>query len=98
AWLHLFFLHDALPICALLSNSVGQERRGRYCPVAALNLTTSSAGTRPRSLTSMPWALAHSRTSVVFRASGWALRPLRAGRLVLRSEEHTSELQSRVDL
>ena len=25
-----------------------------YCPVAALNFTTSSAGTRPRSLTSMP--------------------------------------------
>ena len=34
-------------------------------PVAALNLTTSSAGTRPRSFTSRPWALAHSRTSVV---------------------------------
>jgi hypothetical protein len=31
----------------------------------------------------MPWALAHSRTSVVFRAFGCALRPLRAGRLVL---------------
>jgi hypothetical protein len=36
-----------------------------YVPVAALNLTTSSAGIRPRSLTSMPWTLAHSRTSVV---------------------------------
>ena len=34
--------------------------------MAALNLTTSSAGTRPRSFTSMPCALAHSRTSVVF--------------------------------
>lgn len=43
---------------------------GEYCtvywPVAALNLTISSAGTRPRSLTSMPWALAQSRTSVAF--------------------------------
>jgi hypothetical protein len=38
---------------------------GLYWPVAALNLTTSSAGTRPRSFTSMPCALAHSRTSVV---------------------------------
>jgi hypothetical protein len=36
-----------------------------YFPVAALNLATRSAGIRPRSLTSMPWALAHSRTSVV---------------------------------
>jgi hypothetical protein len=35
-------------------------------PVAALNLTTTSAGTRPRSFTSMPCALAHSRTSAVF--------------------------------
>ena len=25
-----------------------------YCPIAALNLATSSAGTRPRSFTSMP--------------------------------------------
>jgi len=28
-----------------------------YCPEAALNLATRSAGTRPRSFTSMPWAL-----------------------------------------
>ena len=35
-----------------------------YWPVAALNFTISSAGTRPRSFTSMPCALAHSRTSV----------------------------------
>ena len=35
-----------------------------YWPVADLNLTTSSAGTRPRSLTSMSWDLAHSRTAV----------------------------------
>jgi hypothetical protein len=34
---------------------------GPYCLVAALNSTTSSAGTRPRSLTSMPCALAHPR-------------------------------------
>src|SRR5579863_9990787 len=37
-----------------------------YWAFAALNLTTSSAGTRPRSLTSMPWDLAHSRTSEGF--------------------------------
>jgi hypothetical protein len=53
---------------------------GSYCPVAALNLTTSSAGTRPRSFTSMPWALAHSRTSVVFSPLGAGRRPVRAGR------------------
>ena len=51
-----------------------------YFPVAALNLTASSAGTRPRSLTSMPWALAYSRTSVVFGPLVGALRPLRGGR------------------
>ena len=54
-----------------------------YRVAAALNFTTSSAGTRPRSFTSMPCALAHSRTSVVFRAFGCALRPLRAGCRVL---------------
>jgi site-specific recombinase XerD len=53
---------------------------GSYCPVAALNFTTSSAGTRPRSLTSMPWALAHSRTSPVFSPLAAARRPVRAGR------------------
>src|SRR5579871_3366402 len=52
---------------------------GIYCAVAALNLTTSSAGTRPRSFTSMPWALAHSRTSVVFSPLTGARRPVRAG-------------------
>ena len=51
-----------------------------YYAVAALNLTTSSAGTRPRSFTSMPWALAHSRTSVAFSPVAEVLRPLRAGR------------------
>ena len=69
--------------CARHRTSMGQERPELYCPVAVLNFTTSSAGTRPRFLTSMPWALAHSRTSVVFRAFGCALRPLRAGRLAL---------------
>src|SRR5581483_7706864 len=41
-----------------------QESFLAYFPVAALNLVMSSAGTRPRSLTSIPWALAHSRASV----------------------------------
>ena len=46
-----------------------------YCPVAALNLATSSAGTRPRSFTSMPCAFAHSRTSVVFSPLSGPRRP-----------------------
>ena len=53
---------------------------GCYCPVAALNLTTSSAGTRPRSFTSMPWTLAHSRTSVAFSPFAGARCTVRAGR------------------
>jgi hypothetical protein len=36
--------------------------------VAALNLATSSAGTRPRSFTSMPCALTHADLSVVYSA------------------------------
>jgi hypothetical protein len=63
--------------------SKGMAVMGRsYWLVAALNLTTSSAGTRPRSFTSMPWTLAHSRTSVEFRPLAEARRPLRAGRRV----------------
>jgi hypothetical protein len=59
----------------------GRERPGPYCAVAALNLATSSAGTRPRSFTSMPCALAHSRTLVLSTPSA-ALRPPWAGRRV----------------
>ena len=47
-----------------LSSRTGRDEAVLYCPIAALNFTTSSAGTRPRSLTSMPWDLAHSRTAV----------------------------------
>jgi hypothetical protein len=61
---------------------VEPRKPGPYRPAAALNLTTSSAGTRPRSLTSMPCVLAHSRTSVVFSPFAGAVRPLRAGRLM----------------
>ena len=49
----------------------------------ALNFIISSAGTRPRSLTSMPCALAHSRTSVVFSPFACGLRPVREGRRAL---------------
>jgi hypothetical protein len=66
------------------------NRPGFYGAIAALNLTTSSAGIRPRSLTSIPWALAHSRTSVVFRAFGCALRPLRDDWLVLARTRRTA--------
>ena len=52
-----------------------------YCVVAALNFTTSSAGIRPRSLTSMPWLLAQSRTSVESGSPALGLRRRdRAGR------------------
>ena len=37
-----------------------------YWLAAALNVATSSAGTRPRSFTSMPWPVARLWTSVVF--------------------------------
>ncbi len=46
--------------------------------VADLNLTIRSAGTRPRSFTSMPCALAHSRTSVVFSPPAFPRRLPRA--------------------
>src|SRR5580704_6257125 len=54
----------------------GQGRQDRYASAAALNFTTNSAGTRPRSLTSMPWLLAHSRTSEGFGPLFGLLREL----------------------
>jgi hypothetical protein len=39
--------------------------RCSYCPAASRYLDTTSAGTRPRSLISMPWSLAHARTAWV---------------------------------
>lgn len=65
--------------CSIFGMSVhylGSDEQGAfglYFAEAALNLATSSAGIRPRSLTSIPCALAHSRTSVVFGPLDWAL-------------------------
>ena len=42
-----------------------RDRYGAYAPVAVLYCSTTPAGTRPRSLTSMPCPLAHSRTLAV---------------------------------
>jgi hypothetical protein len=67
-------------MCVRHSSPGDRERPGPYCPVAALNLATSSAGTRPRSLTAMPCALAHSRTSVLSTPPDGALPLPRAGR------------------
>jgi hypothetical protein len=50
--LELAKLHTALAHVAIIAQA--GDGRECYCCVAALNLTTSSAGTRPRSLTSMP--------------------------------------------
>jgi hypothetical protein len=52
-----------------------------YVAMAAFNLATNSARTRPRSFTSMPRALAHSRTAVGFSRLTDALLPSRADRL-----------------
>jgi len=52
-----------------------------YVAMAAFNLATNSARTRPRSFTSMPCALAHSRTAVGFSRLTDALLPSRADRL-----------------
>jgi hypothetical protein len=53
---------------------------GIYLPVADRNLATTSAGTRPRSLMSNPFALAQSRISVVLSPFAAALAVFRAGR------------------
>jgi hypothetical protein len=65
------FPREAVPA---FGGPAGSHSAGLDFPVAALNLATRSAGIRPRSLTSMPWALAHSRTSVVPGRAAEALR------------------------
>ena len=54
---------------------------GAYAPAAVLYCSTTLAGTRPRSLISMPCSLAHSRTLAVSTAS-FARRP-RGARLAV---------------
>lgn len=56
------------------------NRGAPYFPVAALNWAMSSAGIRPRSLTSRPWLLAQSRTWVLSAPAAAGLRWLRAER------------------
>ena len=65
-----------------MHESKAPQPRDRAVPlvdfrVAALNLATRSAGTRPRSFTSMHCALAHSRTSVPPAPPGCAARTWR---------------------
>jgi hypothetical protein len=50
---------------------------------------------RPRSFTSMPWALAHSRTSVVFRVFADPLLPLRAAFSLARTPARAGALLPR---
>jgi hypothetical protein len=60
-------------------------RNGAYAAVAALNLTTSSAGIRPRSFTSMPCFLAQSRISAEPGPLVLAVRLRGDGRCVLET-------------
>ncbi len=75
--------HDHRPISHVSETAVTLVGRnfGACWAVAALNLATSSADTRPRSFTLMPCALAHSGTSLGFSPLTDALRPARADRL-----------------
>ncbi len=62
-------MHSCAYMCPGATSSIRHVREapwhsersfpGPYCPAAALNRAASSAGTRPRSFTSMPCALAH---------------------------------------
>jgi hypothetical protein len=48
-----------------LAAAGGCTRNGAHWPVASRYCATIAAGTRPRSLTSIPWLLAPSRTFVL---------------------------------
>src|SRR5438105_11708006 len=64
-------------------------RRGRSCNGCGPASRTGSPG---------PQARRPSSSSCSTTAPGWRTTPLCPGAVVERSEEHTSELQSRVDL
>jgi hypothetical protein len=63
----------------------GARHAGPYFPDAALNLTTSSAGVRPRSLTSMPCDLAQAPDLGAVRPAGTAPAPALRGPPCTRS-------------
>ena len=69
-------------MCVKRFGPAKEERSGPYCPVAALNRATSSAGTSPRSFTWMSCALAHSWTAVLSTPPAAARRPPPTGRRV----------------
>ena len=61
---------------ALIPRGSGSETcRCSYCPAASRYLATTSAGTRPRSLMSMPWSLAQARTAWVSMALAFRRAP-----------------------
>ena len=75
-WLRVCYLNGTMTTPAINGRSQTKPtaelgyRWWLYCPVASRYLATISAGTRPRSLTSMPWPLAQARTAVVSMAVG----------------------------
>ena len=71
--------HPHLGMCVSRSSLGGRECPGLDCAVVASNFTTSSAGTRPTALTSMPCVLAHSRPQWCPPRCPGALRSPRPG-------------------
>src|SRR5207247_8949292 len=88
-------LHDALPICALgLAHRIAMGARSGDARESPEVVPLRGVGVRRERETDPPW---HLRVSA--RLNGRRLAQLEARQVaVLRSEEHTSELQSRVDL
>src|SRR5690606_41380822 len=87
---HSVSLHDALPICMV--NSVGE-----MIPASSPTFSTTSSMS-PRVFTSTPSDAASRQGRPVARADSAAPLNLPAIATPRRSEEHTSELQSRENL
>src|SRR5207249_11998498 len=84
--LYTLSLHDALPICAAIGLVAIRELKAVHINVRCLKLE------QPES------AVSDNRNIVSLRIDGDLVIDDDGTRIVCRSEEHTSELQSRFDL
>src|SRR5699024_12382571 len=85
--IHTLSLHDALPICSPPRFMMRSTRERRFCAVAALRASASGSS-------AFPVACRRRR----LQADHFCLTHSQAKATCSRSEEHTSELQSRFDL
>src|SRR6266536_4759506 len=85
----------AYPICRVVRPSIALRRPLVFCATWGVTFRSRRSATQP--WVSYPLSAARVR-GLKPRSRAWSTRSGTASRSAVRSEEHTSELQSRVDL